>query len=268
MVTGGTRGIGRGIVERFAEEGARVVFSGRDADLGSDWERSLRGSGLEVWFVRADSGIQDDVRGLVSAAIARGGQLDVLVNNAAAAEYDRGGVDGASDRPIHEVTDEVCDIILRVGLYGVLWACRYAVRDMLTRGAGSILNISSVATARGFPGTPIYSASKGALNALTKQMAVDYGRYGIRSNAILVGFVPAPGQTHPVSPSSDGALTGSLVAPWVGEPRDIANAALFLASDEAKLVTGALFEVDGGMASYWGGAMQGWDVMRPAWIQG
>lgn len=236
------------------------MFSGRNADEGADLEHLLQDRGFEAWFVRADSGVQDDVRALIGSAIAHGGRLDILVNNAAAVDYDRpGGVDGAYDLPIHEVTDEVCENILRVGLFGVLWACRYGIREMLKVGSGSIINVSSAVTELGHRGTPIYSASKGAVNALTKQMAVDYGRFGIRSNALIVGFVPKPGQPHPVGPDgAEAALSGSLVAPWIGVPRDIANAALFLASEEGSFVSGALLAVDGGYTSYSAHSMQGW----------
>lgn len=249
VITGGTRGIGRASVERFGEEGARVVFSGRNADEGKELERSWRDRGLEVWYVRADSAVQADVRDLIGAAITHGGRLDVLINNAAAVDLARpGGVDGLEDKPIHEVSDEAIDLTIGVGLYGVLWACRYAVREMLKSNSGSIINISSVAARLGVPGVPIYSASKGALNALTRQMAADYGRLGIRSNAVIVGLVPTPEQT----------AAGHIPLP-IAEPLDIANALLFLASDEARYVSGAILAVDGAMTSVFGPAMQGWD---------
>lgn len=265
VVTGGTRLIGRATVERFAEEGAHVVFSGRNTDDGDQLESELRDRGHTVRFVRADSGIEDDVRNLIETAVADGGRLDVLVNNAAAADLARaGGLNGLEDQPIHEVTDEAIDTIFGVGLYGVLWACRYAVRQMLKQGSGSIINLTSPQTEMGYPAVPIYSASKGALHALTRQMAVDYGRFGIRSNALLPGLIPTADGLRParaVRTEAD-ALAGNLTTPWVGEPRDLANAALFFASDEAKFVTGAMLAVDGGLTTFFGLAMQGWDAMR------
>lgn len=269
VITGGTRNIGRGMVERFAEEGARVVFSGRNPQEGNELEKLIRDRGFDATFVRADSSVREDVRGLIETAINNGGRLDVLVNNAAAADFDRpGGVDGEADQPIHLVTDKVIDGLLGVGLYGVLWACRYAVRQMLKQGSGSIINLSSTVSVQGYPGTPLYSVSKGAIDALSRQMACDYGRFGIRTNSLLPGFVPKIGQAHPEGPDkATGALTGSVVTPWIGEPRDLANAALFLASDESQFVTGTVLVCDGGLTTMVGTAMQGWHTMQAEGIE-
>lgn len=267
VVTGGTRNIGRATVERFAQEGARVVFSGRNPDEGREVERQLRDRGLEVHYVRADSADENDVRNLVGTAVAEGGRLDVLLNNAAVADLARpGGVGGLSDRPMHEVSDEAIEMTLRTGLYGVLWACRHSLRQMLKQGTGSIINMSSAVAWMGFPHCPIYTASKGALSALSRQMAVDYGRFGIRSNAVIVGFVPQPGQLAPKYDfgNVEAALSGTLVSPSTARPAALASALLFLASDEAGFVNGAEIAVDGGMTSYFGPAMQGWDVMVEA----
>lgn len=262
VIAGGTRSIGRAAVERFAEEGALVVFSGRNPEAGHDVERELRDRGLEARYVRADSSVEADVRNLVSTAVADGGRLDVLVNNAAVADLARGGVDGLSDRPMHEVSDEAIEMTLGTNLYGVFWTCRHALRQMLTQGSGSIINLSSGAASMGFPACPIYSASKGAVNALTKQIAADYGPFGIRSNAVVVGFVPQPGQPAPKYDDGnvEAALSGTLPSPSPAKAVDIANALLFLASDEARYFNGALVAADGGMTSHHGLAMQGWDM--------
>lgn len=265
VVTGGTRGIGRGTVERYGEEGAQVFFSGRNAEEGGEIQRSLRDRGLDVTYVRADSSVEDDVRGLIGKAVDSGGRLDVLVNNAAAADYDRiGGVNGAIDQPIHAVTDDVIHGILGVGLYGALWACRYATREMMKAGSGSIINLSSPVAVLGYPGTPIYSVSKGALDALTRNMAADYGRYGIRTNSVIPGYVPTTWQHYPQGPGREGAPHGKMLSPWLGKPLDLANAMLFLASDESEFITGAVIAVDGGLSTFAPSAvMREWDVMRP-----
>lgn len=264
VVTGGTRGIGKATVERFAEEGAKVVFSGRNSEEGSAIESALRQQGREVWYVRADSSVESDVAELIAAAVEHGGRLDVLINNAAPADFARRGVTGLADAPVHEVTNEAVDAIFTSGWYGALWAVRYAVREMLKNGSGSIVNLSSAGSWIGFAGTPVYSATKGAINTLTKQVAVDYGKYGIRSNALIVGSVPKePHLKAKVeaerSDRQARALAGKLMTPRIGTGRDVANAALFLASDESEFVTGALVPVDGGMTTYWFREVQGWE---------
>lgn len=244
IITGSTKGIGRTIATIFAAEGANVVVTGRSAGDGNDVVQDITSRGGKAVFIRADMGDESEVRELVTQAAAEYGHLDILVNNAAAVEFIGTGGDGSAT----DLDNDALDLIMKVGLYGPLWACKYAVPLMAESGGGSIVNISSYSSLFGVNGVAAYSASKGALNALTRQMAVDYGRQNIRSNAIVIGFV-ASGvgssilDADPVVSQAFKDMT--LTRP--GQPEDIAWAAVYLASDEAAFITGASLAADGGL---------------------
>jgi NAD(P)-dependent dehydrogenase (short-subunit alcohol dehydrogenase family) len=247
LVTGGTRGIGAAIVQRLAEEGARVSFTGRDRQRGDAVEDLIRSGGGDVRFVPADSTDDDEVRRAVERTVETSGMLTTLVNNAAPTDLTgAGGHDGpVATMPVDGYRD-----IVRAGLDGLVFACRHAIPAIAESGGGSIVNISSGTSLRGMPGVFAYTATKGAMDAVTRQMAVDYAKSNIRVNGVVVGSVDKSGEP--------GARLGSLANPRIrkalegmhltrlGRPRDIANAVLFLASDEAAFITGALLTVDGG----------------------
>jgi meso-butanediol dehydrogenase / (S,S)-butanediol dehydrogenase / diacetyl reductase len=247
LVTGGTRGIGAAIVERLAEEGACVSFTGRNEERGRAVEDRVRRSGGDVRFVPADSIDDEDVRRAVDQTVESCGSLTTLVNNAAATELTgAGGHDGSvATMPVDGYRD-----IVRVGLDGLVFACRHCIPAMAESGGGSIVNISSGVTARGMPGVFAYTATKGAMDAVTRQMAVDYAKSNIRCNGVIVGSVDkSEGIGERLGPLANPryrkALEGMHLT-RLGRPRDIANAVLFLASDEAAFITGALLTVDGG----------------------
>jgi NAD(P)-dependent dehydrogenase (short-subunit alcohol dehydrogenase family) len=149
---------------------------------------------------------------------------------------------------VTELTDEGWDAILRVGLTGVRWCCKHAIPEMALAGGGAIVNISSAASLLGTPGIDAYTAMKGALNALTRSMAVEYAPDGIRCNAIVSGMVlTSPGAFALMEDPAIGGATRAMHLTRLGVPDDIAYAALWLASDEAAFVTGALVPVDGGV---------------------
>lgn len=249
LVTGGTAGIGAGIVEMMAREGASVAFTGRSRDVGEALQQRLRDSGATVTYVQADSQVESSVSDAVATTVEAYGPVTVLVNSAAATDVAVSGVDSHVD----EITNDDWDYVVRTSLYGTLWASKYAIPHMRAAGGGSIVNISASSSIRSLRSRPAYQASKGAINSLTRQMAVDYGLENIRCNAIIVGFINSGGEVMQKLLADEAymqVIRGMLVLPRIGEPADIAAAAVFLASDESKYVTGSQITVDGGATSY------------------
>lgn len=246
LITGSTKGIGRTMAVTFAAEGANVIVTGRSVDAGEAVVAEIAGKGGDARFVAADIGQEADVQRLVDEAVFAYGRIDVLVNNAAPTELAAGGGDGL----LTEVPTSSFDQVMKVGLYGPFWACKYAIPVMQRTGGGSIINISSYAGSFGVPGLPGYSCAKGALNALTRQVAVDFADAGIRSNAIVIGFVVSGGvsdvlASHPVVGKAfrDMTLTRS------GTSQDVAWLAVYLASDQAEFISGAFMAADGGLGA-------------------
>jgi NAD(P)-dependent dehydrogenase (short-subunit alcohol dehydrogenase family) len=244
LVTGGTRGIGRGIVEGLAAEGASVAFTGRSQDMGAEVEAAVAASGGRAMFIRADNGIEQEVAAAVDRTVAQYGRLTTLVNNAISDEAGAG-----RDTHIDGVDNDTFDSIMRIALYGTFWACKYAVPAMRTVGNGSIINISASSSKSALPERPAYHASKGAINALTRQLAVDFGKLDIRANTIIVGFIntgTAVMEHILADPVRRKAFEKNIMVPRFGEPADIAAGVVYLASDESKYVTGTELTIDGG----------------------
>ena len=241
IVTGGTSGIGESIVERFVEEGAKVLVSARRQEEGHALEKRLG-----VCFIRTDVASEADVKAMVERAVADFGRIDCLVANA--------GVPS----PMISITDidvATIDHVLAINVRGVLLCIKHVAPVMLAQGAGSIITIGSIAGLRGVSGH-IYSASKGAVQALTRSIASELGEKGIRVNcispgAIVTGIVAkSAGITGPnVERAADAAkdiYAGMQPIPRAGMPEDIAQAAVFLAGDGSSFVNGHDFVVDGG----------------------
>jgi len=247
LVTGATYGIGTTIVERLAEEGASVVFTGRTADKGLALEQRLRDAGRVVSFAQGSAADENDVKAAVARAVEEYGTLTTVVNNAAATDLTG---PGRPDNHVEEIETDVFEAIMRTGLFGVLWTSKYAIPHMKAAGGGAIINISAASSIRAIDGRPAYQASKGAINALTRQMAVDYGVDGIRSNAIIVGFTPTGGDIITRMVQNEAfisAVKKAIPSPRLGRPTDIANGCVYLASDEGEYVNGVLLPIDGGM---------------------
>jgi 3-oxoacyl-[acyl-carrier protein] reductase len=242
LVTGGGSGFGEGIVKRFAEEGAKlVVVDIADANgqrVAAEVEKA-QGQGSAL-FVHADVASDADARNMVDATLKRFGRLDILVNNAGIT-HRRG--------PMLEVTEAMVDKILAVNVKAIWLAARHAVPVFQRQGGGVIINTASTAGLRPRPGLTVYNASKGAAIILTKSMAVELAPHKIRVNALC----PVAGETPLLAefmggdtPENRAAFTATVPLGRFSQPRDVANAALYLASDEAEFITGVAFEIDGG----------------------
>jgi NAD(P)-dependent dehydrogenase (short-subunit alcohol dehydrogenase family) len=242
LVTGSNRGIGRAIAKMFAMEGAAVVVTGRNEERGRDVADEIISAGGRAVSLPADIGDEASVQRLVADTVDALGGLHVLVNNAAPLE----DVARASGPIGNSNTDQI-EHILRIGLLGPYFAIKYAVPHMQAAGGGSIVNISTTATITGLAGQPGYSMAKGGLNALTVNVAYDYGP-SIRCNAILAGMVNSGTGTRTAAFNADPAWKEAQRAMHVtraGEVDDIASLATFLAAD-AGYITGALIVADGG----------------------
>ncbi|HEX2172425.1 MAG TPA: glucose 1-dehydrogenase [Dehalococcoidia bacterium] len=241
LITGAGSGQGRKAVEVFVREGARVVASDVNAE-GLEGTVKLAGAGPES-LVTVTGSVADaaDVRRMVQMAKDTFGGLHILYNNA-------GIVDREGDGPVTEVSNEAWDKVLGVNLRGVFYCCKYAIPVMIESGGGSIVNIASGAALVGGT-TSAYTASKGGVVALTRAIAVDFGKFGIRCNAICPGVIMTPMlQTNSRFGSESGLVKMARFNPVrrVGEPEDVVNTALFLASDESTFMTGTIIPVDGG----------------------
>jgi NAD(P)-dependent dehydrogenase (short-subunit alcohol dehydrogenase family) len=238
LVTGSTSGIGAAVAVAFAREGARVVVHGRDAARGGAVVEAALAAGGIATFVSADLSTEEACTGLVVSAVDQLGGLTVLVNSAVAATE---GVDST----VGEMDTANWEAALRVNLTAPMWLCRAALPHMVAAGHGSILNLSSRQGERPKAGLAAYAASKGGLNALTRSIAVEYGAYNIRCNTISPGFV--------VNARRDAGMTTERRAHFeamhltrLGEARDVAYAAVYLASCESEFLTGINLQLDGG----------------------
>jgi NAD(P)-dependent dehydrogenase (short-subunit alcohol dehydrogenase family) len=245
IVTGSTKGIGPHTARAFAAEGAEVVITGRSRQLGEAIAREIRDGGGQAAFLPADLKNLDDCAALIAQTVERFGRLDVLVNNAAPVD-----VMAAGDGPIVTTEMDVFDEVMRVGLYAPVCLTKHAIPHMLELGGGAIVNMSSIAGVQAVPGMSAYSCSKGALQAFTREVAGDYGKQGIRSNCIITGSIMTDtwGPVIHGNPAVAEAFGRFIMTKdsALGVPQDIAQAIVFLASDDAKFINGVFLPVDGG----------------------
>jgi 3-oxoacyl-[acyl-carrier protein] reductase len=245
LVTGSTKGFGAAMARRFAAEGANVAITGRSQAEGAAVEQQIRDAGGAAVFLPADLTQEGSVRQLIAGVVGSFGRLDALVNNAMAMDQV-----GPSERPIADMDTAGLDRILRVGIYGLFWATKYAIPELLKFGGGSIVNISSLAAVAGVPSLPAYSMCKGAMGALTRQVATDYGPQGIRINTMICGIVLAEGLAAAIAahPVAGGKMAEAQLTRY-GTLDDIAGLATYLVSDESGFVNGAELRIDGGWTS-------------------
>jgi NAD(P)-dependent dehydrogenase (short-subunit alcohol dehydrogenase family) len=238
LITGALSGIGRAAAMSFAKAGHRVVVSGRKQDAGEALVSELRSLGAEAEFVQADVRNEDDVHRLVNRAVERFGRLDVAVNNA--------GTEGKPG-PVTEQTLESYAATFDTNVLGVILSMKHEVRAMQRQGSGSIINISSTYGHEGAAGAFVYVASKHAVEGLTKSVALEVAKSGIRVNAVA----PGPTDTGMLTrftgtPESKAALVTTVPMGRLGLTEELANAIVFIASDEASFINGHVLNVDGG----------------------
>lgn len=238
LITGAGSGIGRGSALLFAKEGARIAVADIDEESAAETVRLIKSQGGEALAIGADVSSPEDTQAMVETTARRFGTVDILYNNA------------ATEGPIcfaAQLSVEQFDHVMGVNLRGTWLGMKYALPIMMAQQSGVILNVSSLAGLKATPGGAAYCASKFGVIAITQAVAIEYGKYNIRANCIVPGWIETPmvhrlfGATLPQS---------SVTAPplrRIGQPEDVARAALFLASDDANYITGTVFPVDGGI---------------------
>jgi NAD(P)-dependent dehydrogenase (short-subunit alcohol dehydrogenase family) len=247
LITGAGAGIGRASARLFASEGAQVVIAELSAESGASLEAELRAAGAEVLFVETDVTSEDSVRRAVAAGVERFGQLDVLFCCA--------GGSLASDGPVTEVDMDVWEHTLALDLRGTFLSCRHAIPEMTRSGGGSIVNTSSIVALDGSAPLHVYASAKGGVISLTRSLAGRYAADGIRANVICPGMVLTERilERFPDAAAGRSPIGGIDPAthPFaIGVPEDIARIALFLASDESRMINAAVIPAEGGLSAY------------------
>jgi NAD(P)-dependent dehydrogenase (short-subunit alcohol dehydrogenase family) len=234
IVTGGASGIGLATVKALLEKGAKVVVADYNEEAGLTVEKELKETYENVLFVKVNVADENEVENLVSKTVNHFGRLDIMYNNAGT------GIQKAT----HEMTAEEYKRVIAINQDGVFYGAKYAIREMIKTGGGSIINTSSILGTVGEPTSIPYAASKGAVNLMTKSLALEYADRNIRVNAVAPGFI----ESGLVNKEALGDFYDGLVAKHpigrLGNPEEIAHAVIFLAEND--FVTGTTIHVDGG----------------------
>ena len=243
IITGAGSGIGREAALLFAREGARVIVAEVADDAGRRTVADIASAGGQAHFVHADVSKAADAESMVAAAEKTYGKLNVLFNNA--------GIFPAADGSVVDTDEETWDLVMRVNLKGVFLGCKYAIPALLRAGGGSLINTASFVALMGAATAQIaYTASKGGVLSMTREIAVEFARKNIRANALCPGPVDTPLLAELLSDPARRQRRMVHIPPGrLAKASEIANAALFLASDESSYVNGAIFTVDGGITA-------------------
>jgi len=238
LITGALAGIGRATAVAFAREQANIVVSGRSQERGDALVAELRDLGAQAEFVKADVRLEEDVKNLIDATVKRFGRLDVAVNNA--------GTEGKPG-PLTDQSPESYAATFETNVLGTVLSLKHELRVMAKAGSGSIINLSSTMGSRGAPGASLYVASKHAVEGLTKSAALEGAASGVRVNAVA----PGPIKTEMLarfagSEERMAGLVSGVPLKRLGDPDEIADAIVFLASDKARFLTGQIIGVNGG----------------------
>ncbi|MFC9653086.1 MULTISPECIES: SDR family NAD(P)-dependent oxidoreductase [unclassified Streptomyces] len=241
LITGALTGIGRAAAVAFAEKSANVVVAGRRDEAGKTLTEELRALGSEAEFINTDVRHEDDVRAMVDEAVTRFGRLDVAVNNA--------GTEGRLG-PITDQTAETYNETFETNVLGVILSMKHEVRAMREQGSGSIINISSTYGHKGGAGAAVYVGSKHAVEGITKSVALEVAASGIRVNAVA----PGPTDTGMLNrftgtPENKADMVTRVPLGRLGLSEELADAIVFIASDDAAFITGHILDVDGGMTA-------------------
>ena len=242
VISGAAMGMGRAAAVRFAAEGARVGLLDNDEETAHEVAAEIEAAGGEALVLPGDVSKEDEVAAAVEKAVDAGGGLDVVVANAG---IELAGQDDRADRLELSVWQRTLD----VNLTGIFLTCKHGIRALLASGGGAVVCTASPTGLYGCaPGQDAYSTSKAGVYGLIRVMAADYAREGIRVNGVMPGYTRTP-MTEWVTPEEHEALLKTIPLGRQGEPEDVASVMLFLASDEAAYVTGAIWAADGGMTA-------------------
>ena len=248
IVTGGAGGIGGATARALAREGAAVAVVDIDADGAAEVARAIEAAGGAAVGVRADLSEEGDVVVAVESTVAHFGRLDVLHNNAALT--DSGFL--SRDTQVTDLSVEVWEKTMAVNLRSQMLTCKHAIPEMVRNGGGSIINMSSGASLKGDRTRTAYGVSKAGVNTLTMYVATGHGRQGIRVNTIVPGLIITDAVRAHLTESMLAGLGRATLTPHLGEPGDIANLVVFLASEESRYITGQMIAIDGGMSVHVG----------------
>ena len=235
LVTGGARGIGNTIAEQLAQHGARILIIDINGDAAEEAAKNINSAGGEAMAIAGDIRIKADCKRFADAAMEKWGRIDILVNNAIVLR----------DNTIRKMSEEEWDIVVDIGLKGTFLMTQAVVEIMREQKFGRVINLTSPAFNGKF-GQPNYASAKGAVNSLTRCTAVEYARFNVTANAIAPGFIDTPGNRE-LPPELFERLTQLTPAKCPGKTIDIANCALFLASEQSGYITGQVIFVDGGI---------------------
>lgn len=239
LITGGASGIGHAIADKFANEGARIVIADYNEAGAQEAVQTLKKTGAEALALGVNVADSVSVQAMVDTILQTYGQIDILVNNAGTGEL---------PLPIHKKDEKDWTRVLAVNATGPFLCMKYVIPDMLKRKKGVIINLASIAGVIGFPGNAAYAASKGALLQLTRAAALEYAREGIRVNAIAPGWIKTPMVESFIQAGiSEERLIRSMPIGRLGTPDEVADLAVFLASDESSLLVGSTVIIDGGL---------------------
>lgn len=246
IVTGAGSGIGEAVALRVGREGARVVVAAHRQESAERVVAEITAAGGTAIGAFGDVSKEEVAASIVARAIEAYGRIDVLHNNAAATTYEVMG----RDVSIAEADIEIWQRTLAVNLLGPMMLSRNTIPHMIAQGGGSIIMTSSARAIEGDLGYPAYGASKAALMNLASNIATQYGRQGVRCNSLIVGFVMTKVLDSNIDQATKDLVTRHQLSPFFGQPDDIANAVVFLASDESRFVTGTSLAVDGGITAH------------------
>ncbi len=242
IITGSGSGIGREGALRFARQGARIAVVDMVKEGGEETVAMIKNQGGEACFIHADMTEPAAVEQAIKSVVQRYGKLDIMYNNA--------GASSAADGPVHKVSLDEWWRAMRVNLFTAFLGCKYAIPELIRNGGGSVINTASVAALYGSKnGRHAYSASKGGVVSLTRAMAVDYAEHKVRANAIAPTVILTERIRKFFDDPKFMAASGGSNLLGYGEPRDVADLAIYLASDESRLITGVVFPVDSGWSA-------------------
>ena len=241
FITGAGSGIGRHTAELFAREGARVVVADINAETGEETAHRVVAAGGQAIAIQTDVSEPESISVAIARTVQHFGGLHLLHNNAGGStEVD----DNVVDAPLEEFWRAI-----KLDLFGTFLGCRFGIPAIIRSGGGAVINMASVVALMGFPGRDCYTAAKGGVAALTRSMAVEYGRQGVRVNAIAPTVTLTPRVVKLLAGNAAMQVLADQHLHGLGQPMDMAQAALFLASDEARIITGVILPVDSGLVT-------------------